>query len=118
MWRSKKPFGHHHCTLKEKSELAMSTWIADEDAALLLSESILLNPCGCTTGATGTGYMSVTSPANPSNAGALGGSSLCLCSRCTGDEQRLRVSDAPLLGVVSPLICARTSAPRRLHDWS
>uniref|UniRef100_A0A0E0IQC1 Uncharacterized protein n=1 Tax=Oryza nivara TaxID=4536 RepID=A0A0E0IQC1_ORYNI len=48
----------------------MSTWIADEDAALLLSESIRLNPCGCTTGATGTGYMSVTSPANPSNAGA------------------------------------------------
>uniref|UniRef100_A0A0E0CUM1 Uncharacterized protein n=1 Tax=Oryza meridionalis TaxID=40149 RepID=A0A0E0CUM1_9ORYZ len=99
----------------------MSTWMADEDAALLLSGSIRLNPCGRTTGATGTGYMSLASPANPGDAGALGGSSdltLCLCSRCTGDEPRLGVGDAPLLGVVSPLICARNSSASRSFFFS
>uniref|UniRef100_A0A0D3FDC3 Uncharacterized protein n=1 Tax=Oryza barthii TaxID=65489 RepID=A0A0D3FDC3_9ORYZ len=99
----------------------MSTWMADEDAALLLSGSIRLNPCGRTTGATGTGYMSLASPANPGDAGALGGSSdltLCLCSRCTGDEPRLGVADAPLLGVVSPLICARNSSASRSFFFS
>uniref|UniRef100_A0A0E0NP68 Uncharacterized protein n=1 Tax=Oryza rufipogon TaxID=4529 RepID=A0A0E0NP68_ORYRU len=91
----------------------MSTWMADEDATLLLSGSIRLNPCGRTTGATGTGYMSLASPANPGDAGALGGSSdltLCLCSRCTGDE--------PRLGVVSPLICARNSSASRSFFFS